>query len=225
MRAMILAAGLGTRMRPLTLTMPKPLIPVADKPLIFYHLENLARAGFKEVAVNHAWLGEKIVEALGDGSRWGLSIYFSKEDQPLETGGGIFKVLDWLCEYQSDFVVINSDVMTDYSLEQLRSPMEELAHLVLVDNPEHNRTGDFALSEGRLIEGGEKLTFSGISKLDRKLFEHQQSGAFSLAPLLRQAIASQQATGEHYQGCWIDVGTKERLAQAELWLQQGETNE
>lgn len=214
MKAIILAAGKGERMRPLTLHTPKPLIPVAGVALIEYHLRALAAAGFDEVVINHAWLGEQIEAALGDGARWGLKIRWSPEGEPLETGGGIYRALPLLGE--EPFVVVNGDIWTDYNLELLRRPLLGLAHLVLVDNPPHHPQGDFCLAGAQLVEtGGKKLTYSGIAVLSPRLFAGQQPGAFRLAPLLFEAIASGQASGEHFGGHWVDVGTHERLAETE----------
>lgn len=237
MKAMILAAGLGTRMRPLTLTTPKPLIPVLAKPLIEYHLENLARAGFKEVVINHAWLGEQIEQYLGCGSRWGLRIQYSAEEHPLETGGGVFQALPLLGD--KPFLLINGDVWCDYPMQKLSSQALLLgaadnAHLVLVDNPTHHPEGDFsldphapsglvgdqfALNVGRVLSGGQsRLTFSGLSVIHPRLFEGYEAGSFALAPLLRQAIAQQRVSGEYFPGRWVDVGTMERLRELEMAL-------
>ncbi len=216
MKAMILAAGKGERMRPLTLHTPKPLVPAAGKPLIEYHLEALARAGVSDVVINHAWLGQQIEDHLGDGSRFGLSISYSPEGEPLETGGGIFKALPLLGD--APFLLVNGDVWTDYDFKRLCQPLQGLAHLVLVDNPGHHGRGDFRLDGPRVVDGDDApgtLTFSGLSVLDPKLFEGCQPGAFKLAPLLRQAMAAGQVTGEHYPGQWVDVGTLERLAEVE----------
>ena len=219
MKAMILAAGKGERMRPLTLHTPKPLVPVAGVPLIEYHLRALAQAGFTEVVVNHAWLGQQIEEHLGDGSRFALDIRYSAEGEPLETGGGIFKALALLGE--DPFLLVNGDIWTDYDFTRLRAPLASLAHLVLVDNPGHHGTGDFCLDAGlvRDADGRDQtLTYSGISVLDPALFAGCQAGAFKLAPLLRQAMASGQVTGEHHAGRWVDVGTLERLGEVERLL-------
>ncbi|MCO7514128.1 nucleotidyltransferase family protein [Pseudomonas guariconensis] len=216
MKAMILAAGKGERMRPLTLHTPKPLVPVAGQPLIEYHLRALARAGFTEVVINHAWLGQQIEDHLGDGSRFGLSIRYSPEGEPLETGGGIFKALPLLGT--APFLLVNGDIWTDYDFTRLRTPLEGLAHLVLVDNPGHHGRGDFRLEGERVLDGDEAadtLTFSGISVLAPALFEGCQPGAFKLAPLLRKAMGEGRVSGEHYRGRWVDVGTLERLAEAE----------
>lgn len=216
MKAMILAAGKGERMRPLTLHTPKPLVPAAGKPLIEYHLEALARAGVTEVVINHAWLGQQIEDHLGDGSRFGLRIRYSPEGEPLETGGGIFKALPLLGD--APFLLVNGDVWTDYDFSALNAPLVGLAHLVLVDNPGHHGRGDFRLTDGQVSDGDDApgtLTFSGISVLSPALFEGCLPGAFKLAPLLRKAMAAGQVSGEHYRGHWIDVGTLERLADVE----------
>ncbi|MDH0301427.1 MULTISPECIES: N-acetylmuramate alpha-1-phosphate uridylyltransferase MurU [unclassified Pseudomonas] len=216
MKAMILAAGKGERMRPLTLHTPKPLVLAAGKPLIEYHLEALARAGVTEVVINHAWLGQQIEDHLGDGRRFGLSIRYSAEGEPLETGGGIFKALPLLGD--APFLLVNGDVWTDYDFSRLCQPLQGLAHLVLVDNPGHHDRGDFRLIDGQVSDGDTApgtLTFSGISVLHPALFEGCQPGAFKLAPLLRKAMAEGRVSGEHYRGHWIDVGTLERLADVE----------
>lgn len=213
---MILAAGKGERLRPLTLHTPKPLVKVAGVPLIEHHLRALAAAGFSEVVINHAWLGHKIEAYLGDGAQLGLSICYSAEGEPLETGGGIHKALPLLGD--EPFVVINGDIWTDYPLAQLPRHLSGDAHLVLVDNPEHNPQGDFALAQGQVLDQRPGLTFSGISVLSPALFANCQGGAFKLAPLLRQAMAVGRVSGEYYRGHWIDVGTHERLAQVERLL-------
>ncbi len=219
MRAMILAAGKGERMRPLTLHTPKPLIPVAGVPLIEYHLRALAQAGVTEVVINHAWLGDRIEAHLGDGARFELQIVYSKESQPLETGGGIYQALPLLGA--DPFILVNGDVFTDYDFAVLQKPLQGLAHLVLINNPEHHLEGDFSLEEGRVLAPTTAtLTYSGIAVLHPELFAGCQAGAFKLAPLLRQAIAQGQVSGEQFNGCWIDVGTPERLAAAQAVLAQ-----
>ncbi|WP_251962686.1 N-acetylmuramate alpha-1-phosphate uridylyltransferase MurU [Pseudomonas sp. Marseille-Q5299] len=221
MKAMILAAGKGERMRPLTLHTPKPLLPVAGQPLIEYHLRALAAAGFTDVVINHAWLGQQIEDHLGDGSRFGLSIRYSPEGEPLETGGGIFQALPLLGD--APFLLVNGDVWTDYPFARLRAPLQGLAHLVLVDNPGHHGRGDFRLQGGQVVDGDEPpgtLTFSGLSVLHPALFAGCQAGAFKLAPLLRQAMSAGKVTGEHYRGAWVDVGTQERLAEAERLIRE-----
>ncbi|QVM91837.1 nucleotidyltransferase family protein [Pseudomonas entomophila] len=216
MKAMILAAGKGERMRPLTLHKPKPLVTAAGKPLIEYHLEALARAGITDVVINHAWLGQQIEDHLGDGGRFGLSIRYSPEGEPLETGGGIFKALPLLGD--APFLLVNGDIWTDYDFKALNAPLQGQAHLVLVDNPGHHGRGDFRLRDGQVVDGDDApgtLTFSGISVLAPSLFDGCQAGAFKLAPLLRKAMAEGRVSGEHFAGQWIDVGTLERLADVE----------
>ena len=216
MKAMILAAGKGERLRPLTLHTPKPLVRVGGVPLIEYHLRALAAAGFTDIVINHAWLGQQIEDHLGDGSRFGVSISYSPEGEPLETGGGIFKALALLGD--GPFAVVNGDIWTDYDFAALRQPLAGLAHLVLVGNPEHHASGDFSLDAGRVqdgVPGADTLTYSGIAVLDPGLFQGCTAGAFKLAPLLRKAMAAGQVTGEQLQGHWVDVGTHERLAEVE----------
>lgn len=220
MKAMILAAGKGERMRPLTLTTPKPLIRVGGVPLIEYHLRALASAGFTDIVINHAWLGQQIEEHLGDGSRLGVNIQFSPEGEPLETGGGIFRALPLLGD--EAFVVVNGDIWTDYDFSVLRRPLEGLAHLVLVDNPKHHPGGDFILADGKIHDGelaADKLTYSGIAVLHPRLFDGCSDGAFKLAPLLRKAMAEGRVSGERLQGHWVDVGTLERLRQVETLIE------
>jgi MurNAc alpha-1-phosphate uridylyltransferase len=218
MKAMILAAGKGERLRPLTLHTPKPLVPVAGVPLIEYHLRALASAGVRELVINHAWLGAQIEAHLGDGARFGLSIAYSPEGEPLETGGGILRALPLLGD--QPFILVNGDIFTDYPFANLCRPLPGLAHLVLLDNPAHHPQGDFSLlADGRLIDaqaGQPSLTYSGIAVLSPELFADCQPGAFKLAPLLRQAMAQGLVSGERYAGRWVDVGSYERLAEAEL---------
>ncbi|WP_455921979.1 N-acetylmuramate alpha-1-phosphate uridylyltransferase MurU [Pseudomonas putida] len=219
MKAMILAAGKGERLRPLTLHTPKPLVRAGGVPLIEYHLRALAAAGFTEVVINHAWLGQQIEDHLGDGARFGVSIRYSAEGEPLETGGGIFQALPLLGV--EPFVVVNGDIWTEYDFARLRQPLEGLAHLVLVDNPDHHPVGDFALQGSQVSEAGEsRLTYSGISVLHPALFAGCTAGAFKLAPLLREAMAAGKVSGEHFGGRWVDVGTHERLAEVETLVQE-----
>lgn len=216
MKAMILAAGKGERMRPLTLHTPKPLLQVAGTALIEYHIRALAAAGFAELVINHAWLGEQIEAYLGDGRQFAVNIRYSPETQPLETGGGIFQALPLLGD--QPFLVINGDIFTDYPFALLDRPLTGLAHLVLVDNPAHHPRGDFALMGGQVTESRidqPSLTYSGIALLSPRLFQSCRPGIFKLAPLLRLAMAAGQVSGEHYRGRWIDVGIPERLADAE----------
>ena len=211
MKAMVLAAGRGGRMRPLTDHTPKPLLEVGGQRLIEYHIRNLVSAGVRQLVVNHAHLGQQIEECLGKGERYGACIRYSPEpESALETGGGIYQALPLLGA--DPFVVVNGDVWCDYPFSRLPLNPNGLAHLVLVENPKHNSEGDFALQQGRVsTDQGEKLTFSGISVLKPELFEGCRSGRFPLAPLLRAAMEKGEVTGELYQGKWVDVGTPQRL--------------
>jgi MurNAc alpha-1-phosphate uridylyltransferase len=220
MKAMILAAGKGERMRPLTLTTPKPLVRAGGVPLIEYHLRALAAAGFTEIVINHAWLGQQIEDYLGDGSQYGVSIQYSPEGEPLETGGGILRALPLLGS--EAFLVVNGDIWTDYDFSVLHRPIAGLAHLVLADNPAHHPVGDFNLIDGQVRDGqpgSATLTYSGIAVLHPQLFAGCVAGAFKLAPLLRTAMADGQVTGEHLNGVWVDVGTHERLAEVDTLIE------
>jgi len=211
MRAMILAAGRGERMRPLTDSLPKPLLEIRDKPLIQYHIENLVRSGMTSIVINHALFGVQIERYLGDGSRFGAQISYSPEgDIPLETGGGIFKALPLLGS--DPFIVVNADIWTDFPFHTLPAEPERLGHLVLVPNPSHHPGGDFSLEDGRAgVEGRPLYTYCGIAVYHPELFANCRGGAFSLVPLLRNAIIKQQITAELYRGDWLDIGTPERL--------------
>ena len=216
---MILAAGRGTRMRPLTDHTPKPLLPVGGKPLLFHQLERAAEAGLREVVINLAHLGPMIRAAVGDGSAFGLAVRYSDEgDQALETGGGIARALPLLGP--DAFIVLNGDVWTDHPLGALTLPPGDLAHLVLVDNPAHHRQGDFHLDgSGRVrAEGANRLTFAGLGVYHPALFDRAPAGAFPLAPLLRAAMAAGRVGGTHHRGVWVDVGTPERLMALDLTL-------
>lgn len=217
---MILAAGRGERMRPLTDHTPKPLLQAGGRALIEYHIGHLVAAGITELVINHAHLGAQIEAALGDGSRYGATIRYSAEGKALETAGGIFNALPLLGD--EPFVVVNGDVWSDYPFAQLPTSITGLAHLVLVDNPPQHAKGDFALIGGRVAADGEtKLTFSGISVLSPRLFEDCSPGAFPLAPLLRQAMARGLVSGEHYRGRWHDIGTPQRLQALDDELRSG----
>lgn len=221
MEALILAAGRGERMRPLTDDCPKPLLPVAGKPLIQHHVERLAASGFESIVINHARLGERIEAALGDGSRFGISIRYSAEgDAPLETGGGIRHALPLI---EGDlFLVVNADIYTDFPFAPRTLPGGDLAHLVLVDNPAHNPGGDFSLIGGRIgATASPRYTFSGIGVYHRALFADTPVGAFPLAPLLRTAAIAGRVGGERYSGVWVDVGTPDRLQALDRQLQAG----
>ena len=212
MKAMILAAGRGVRMRPLTDHIPKPLLKVGGKSLIVWHLERLAKAGFKEVVINHAHLGEQIEQALGDGSVWGLNVQYSPETSALETAGGIANALPLLGD--APFLVVNGDVFTEIDFGALQLVSPNLAHLVMVDNPPQHPDGDFVVDSGKVTnQGNHKLTFSGIGIYHPALFVDVERGqAAKLAPLLRSAMIKGLVTGEHYQGIWHDIGTPERLS-------------
>jgi MurNAc alpha-1-phosphate uridylyltransferase len=225
MRAMILAAGRGERMRPLTDTCPKPLLPVGGRPLIGWHLERLATAGFRDVVINHAWLGARIEAELGDGARWGLSIRYSPETEALETAGGIANAMPLLGD--APFLVINGDVWCDWDPGRARSVAALLdangwdAWCLLVDNPVHNPRGDFALRDGRLVDGtdGGRLTFAGVGVYRPGLFSGIARGARApLAPLLRAAAAAGRAGAARHAGRWVDVGTPQRLAELDASL-------
>lgn len=227
MKAMILAAGLGQRMRPLTDHLPKPLLPVAGKPLLQYHLENLQAAGIRDVVINLAYLGEKIRAFVGDGNRWGLNVAYSEESEPLETGGGLLHALPLLGD--QPIVLINGDVWSEISIAALRCRVAGEAgvgHLVLVPNPSFHPMGDFFLpQDGVLIapqgQAERRFTFAGISILSPSLIANypQRRRKFPLGEVLRLAIEQGQLTGEVYNGVWSDVGTPERLQQLDALLQ------
>lgn len=222
MKAMILAAGFGKRMRPLTDNTPKPLLKVAGKSLIEYHLENLAAAGVGEFVINHAWLGEQIEAQLGDGSRYGVRIQYSPEGEPLNTGAGIARALPLLGD--EAFIVTNGDVWTDYDYRRLVDKPVDRAHLVLVGNPPHNPEGDFALLRdgsvvaNKLHPSGVGLTFSGVSVLHPDLFRHAPRGPFPLREPLIEAMQEGRVSGEHFTGAWTDVGTPRRLQELDQQL-------
>lgn len=218
---MILSAGRGERMRPLTDTLPKALIPVSGKPLIEYHLAALVKAGVTDVVVNLAWLGGQIRAALGDGSRYGVHIEYSDEGAAaLETGGGIVRALKLLGP--EPFWVINGDVLTDYAFTESQLAAGDLARLILVPNPAHNPAGDFGIAAGRVVnQAGQLYTYSGTGLFHPDLFAGLQPEAFPLAPLLRQAADENLLAAELYEGSWLDVGTPERLQQAEALMAAG----
>lgn len=212
MRGMILAAGRGARMGTLTAEVPKPLLRVANRYLIEYSLAALIKAGIKEVVINVSYLGEKIKYALGDGARYGITIRYSEEPEALETGGGIYQALPLLGS--DPFVVLSADIITDYSLRNLPSQPEGLAHLVLIDNPSYHPQGDFCLTAGKIhASAGEKLTFSNVGIYRPELFAECQPGKFRLGALLKQVAQQNKITGEHYKGVWHNCGTPEELGQ------------
>lgn len=220
MQAMILAAGRGNRLRPLTDVTPKPLIEVKGKPLIVYHIENLHQAGITDIVINVRYLGDKIQDYLGNGAAWGVKIQYSVEETELEVGGGIFNALSLL--KKSPFIIVNGDIWTDYPLVSLKTKAKGLAYLVMVDNPSHNQKGDYHLEDNGLLSRQAflpSLTYSGISILHPDLFTDCTKGAsFRLAPLLDKAAYAQKLYGEYYQGAWTDVGTIERLHHLENFL-------
>ncbi|GGK11768.1 N-acetylmuramate alpha-1-phosphate uridylyltransferase MurU [Luteimonas terricola] len=226
MKALVFAAGLGERMRPLTDTTPKPLLEAGGQPLIAWHLERLAATGVRDVVVNTSWLASQFPERLGDGSRWGLRIHYSYEGEtPLETGGGMLHALPLLGD--APFIAVNGDVWCDFDFARLPREPDGDAHLVLVDNPGHHPAGDFVLAaDGRVHSehaGGTRLTFAGIGVYRPSLLDAwrdvigEAPGAdrtpprFKLAPLLRAAMVRGAASGEHHRGPWTDVGTPQRL--------------
>lgn len=216
MKTMILAAGRGERMRPLTDKIPKPLIEVSGKALIVWHIEKLASLGFSEIVVNVAHLGGKIMESLGDGSAWGVSLLYSdeRESGALESAGGIVKALPLLED--ETFLVVNGDIWCDYEFERDFMLGDDLAHLVLVPNPPHNPDGDFGLHKNRVVnEATKKFTFSGVGYYSAKLFNTLECAKLPLAPLLRQAASQNRVSGQIYEGKWHDIGTPQRLSEAE----------
>ncbi|MEA3371927.1 MAG: nucleotidyltransferase family protein [Campylobacterota bacterium] len=212
MRAMILAAGRGERMRPLTDVLPKPLLEVHNKPLIVWHIEKLVKSGFKEIVINIAHLGYKIPEALGDGSAWSVKITYSDEQDSgaLESAGGIIKALPLLGD--EPFLVVNGDVFCEYKFDANFKLGDNLAHLILVSNPEHNPRGDFGLKDACVLnEDKVQYTFSGIGYYNPKLFTDLRVKKSALAPLLREEIKNKNISGELFSGIWHDIGTPQRL--------------
>ena len=227
-QAMILAAGKGTRLRPLTLETPKPLVEVGGQPLIVWHIKALQAAGITDITINASWLADKLMHALGDGAEYGVKLHWSVEDdEPLETAGGIFNALQTGKLQDAPFILVNSDVWTTYDFAQLQDYTlgpDQLAHLLLIDNPEHNNGGDFAINNGlaseQPIADADKYTFAGISVLSARLVDGLVSGQPApLAPLLKQAMLKFQITAEVIKDNWIDVGTPERLTQVNDFIE------
>ncbi len=217
MKAMILAAGHGKRMRPLTDHLPKPLLEVAGKPLIVWHIENLKHAGIKDIIINMGWKGWKLPETLGDGSNWDINLHYSDEQQtgPLETAGGIHHALPLLGA--EPFIVVNGDIWCEFPYANLNLADNDLAHLVLIKNPDHNSEGDFHLQNRRVSDSGQpRLTFSGIGCYRPELFQGLTAGKSALAPLLRIAMQENKVSGESFTGDWRDIGTPERLKMLNL---------
>jgi len=220
MKAMILAAGLGTRMRPLTDHTPKPLLEIGGIPLIIWHIERLAHDGFHDIVINIAHLGYQIPEALGDGSEWGVKISYSDEQEEgaLESAGGIIKALPLLGN--ETFLVVNGDIWCDYDFDQTKVLAPNiLAHLILVPNPDHNLKGDFSLQDRLVYDGGgQKYTFSGIGYYSPELFKGLAYGKRALAPILIKAMREGRVSGELFEGEWRDIGTPERLEALNIHL-------
>jgi MurNAc alpha-1-phosphate uridylyltransferase len=218
MQAMILAAGKGERMRPLSLHTPKPLLQAGGKPLLQYHIESLAAASVDQIVINTGRLGEMIQAWFGEGDSFGVHIHYSHEgEEPLGTGGGIRKALPLLGD--APFILVNGDIWTEFDYRSLPASPGGLAHLVMVDNPAHNPDGDFALKDGLLSTTGQTLhTYSGIGVYDPQLFSRTDSQLFSLVPLLKQAMLNQQVSGQYFKGKWFDIGTLQRLTQLDRLL-------
>ena len=226
MKAMILAAGMGNRMRPLTLHTPKPLLEVGGKPLIVWHIEKLQKMGVQEIVINTAWLGEKLADALGDGSQFGVKILWSHEGEGLETAGGIINALPLLGN--EPFILVNGDVWTTMDFAPLLNVQlqDDLAHLVLVENPVQHPQGDFTLAANKAYtfeqaRSGENLTYSGVAVMHPQMFVGLESGKRPLAPLLKQAMQQEKVSAQKLQGVWVDVGTPERLNALDQQIQQG----
>ncbi|WP_028388873.1 N-acetylmuramate alpha-1-phosphate uridylyltransferase MurU [Legionella fairfieldensis] len=209
--AMLLAAGRGERLKPLTEKTPKAMCPVQKKPLIEHHVEKLANSGFERVVINHAYLGGQIRRYLGKGSQWGIEICYTPEPPGgLETGGGIYNALPLLGD--QPFITINADIFTDYDFGSLQIAQDIMAHLVLVRNPEHNSQGDFSLTkQGQLGNQNKKYTFAGIACYRPQAFHRCKTGRYSVVSLLHDIISQHQATGEIHQGFWADIGSLQRL--------------
>jgi MurNAc alpha-1-phosphate uridylyltransferase len=221
MKAMILAAGRGERMRPLTDSTPKPLLQADGKPLIEYTIRQLVKAGFNDIVINHAHLGLQIEDQLGNGNQFEANICYSPEgDQALETAGGIINALPLLGD--EVFMVVNGDIATDFSFSELKNQPVDLAHLILVANPAHNPGGDFGLENTGLVmsNSNEQFTFSGIGLYRPELFYNIPAGPSKLGPLLRQAIVNRRVSGQKMNGFWMDIGTPERLQELDFYYSQ-----
>ncbi|WP_374254958.1 N-acetylmuramate alpha-1-phosphate uridylyltransferase MurU [Acinetobacter brisouii] len=225
MKAMILAAGLGNRMRPLTLHTPKPLLAVADKPLIVWHIEKLQKIGVTDIVINTAWLAEKLIAALGTGEQFGVKIHWSNEGEGLETAGGIIHALPLLGD--QPFILVNGDVWTNYDFAPLLQVElgQNLAHLMLVDNPVQHPQGDFVLSAQKAYtfeqnQQGEALTYSGIAVISPEMFAGLAEGKRPLAPLLKEAMLRGRISAQKLPATWVDVGTPERLSDLDRQIRQ-----
>lgn len=224
MKAMLLAAGRGNRLKPWTDKIPKPLLRVAGKPLIVHHIEKLAAAGFKEIIINLSYLGEQIEQLLNDGKQFGITIQYTKENPALETGGGVYNALTLLGP--EPFLVVNADIYTDFPFANIPRYISTLGHIILVDNPAHNLKGDYHLTTENKItdEPFNKFTFSGIGIYTQALFNHCSPGIFRLPAVFESAIKTQQLSGEIYHGLWCDVGTVERWTALENLIQYEKDN-
>jgi MurNAc alpha-1-phosphate uridylyltransferase len=227
MKAMILAAGLGNRMRPLTLYKPKPLLEVGGKALIVWHIEKLKKIGVTEIVINSAWLADILIGTLGDGSQFGVTIRWTREDEGLETAGGIINALALLGD--QPFILVNGDVWTTFDFASLLdiNLADDLAHLVFVNNPEQHPQGDFTLANGRAYtfeqnQQGENLTYSGVAVINPKMFDGLEQGKRPLAPLLKQGMLDGKISAAKMQAAWVDVGTTERLTALDWQIRQGE---
>lgn len=227
MKAMILAAGLGNRMRPLTLYKPKPLLEVGGKALIVWHIEKLKKIGVTEIVINSAWLADILIGTLGDGSQFGVTIRWTREVEGLETAGGIINALALLGD--QPFILVNGDVWTTFDFASLLdiNLADDLAHLVFVNNPEQHPQGDFTLANGRAYtfeqnQQGENLTYSGVAVINPKMFDGLEQGKRPLAPLLKQGMLDGKISAEKMQAAWVDVGTPERLTALDWQIRQGE---
>ncbi len=219
MKAMILAAGRGERMRPLTDSTPKPLLLASKKPIIQHTIEQLVSCGYTEIVINIAHLGHKIIETLGSGNQFGASITYSDEgENALETAGGIINALPILGK--EPFLLVNGDIACNYDFSQLHNKSFNLAHLVLIPNPAHHPEGDFHLTSSGVttVDGNPTLTYSGIGLFNPILFSHTPAGKVKLAPLLRNAMTQNKVTGEEFNGFWLDIGTPERLIELDNYL-------
>lgn len=226
MKAMILAAGLGNRMRPLTLYKPKPLLEVGGKPLIVWHIEKLKEIGVTDIVINSAWLADVLIGALGDGSQFGVNILWTREEEGLKTAGGIINALPLLGT--EPFILVNGDVWTTFDFASLLEIQldQDLAHLVFVKNPPQHLQGDFTLVNGRAYtfeqaQQGEDLTYSGVAVLHPQMFAGLENGKRPLAPLLKQAMLDGRVSAEKMHASWVDVGTPERLTALDLQIRQG----
>ena len=219
MKAMLLAAGRGERLRPITDSLPKPLVRVGGRPLIAWQLARLAQAGVHEVVINLSWLGDQLRSALDDGREFGVRISWSEEGPvPLETGGGILQALPLLAP--GPFLVVSSDIWTDIDFARIRIPANSQAHLVLIPNPPHHPRGDFGLEDGRVVDREtDRFTYANVGIYRSELFDGFSPGRFPLIAVLKRAMAARQVSGEIHPGAWYDIGTLERLAELEKRLQ------